>query len=197
MRSQRIYLPHVDRALFYVCAQTWGLQQPLVPVGWVPWSREAATFSGDWSRALRAHPGAPHPTQFCDHLAHIKQPWHGQDYALWSSSSFAYRNHWVAGTNVPRIQVAQGRAGGPQAGSEALKATPLSWCAKWGLDPEVRTILGHHSTCKTSAECYARDNLAKPMRDFDLVLQQTRTRTFLPDSTRSGMIGISAIEDPS
>ena len=77
---------------------TWGLQQPLVPVGWVPWSREAATFSGDWSRALRAHPRAPHPTQLCDHLVHIKQPWHGQDYALWSSSSFLHRNHWVAGT---------------------------------------------------------------------------------------------------
>ena len=30
-----------------------------------------------------------------------------------------------------------------------LKATPLSWSAKWGLDPDVRAILGHHSTGKT------------------------------------------------
>ena len=79
----------------------------------------------------------------------------------------------------------------------SLKATPLSWCAKWGLEPEARTILGHHSTGKTSAECYARDSLAKPLRDFDLVLQQIRMKTFSPDSTRSGMLCASGIEDPS
>lgn len=69
-----------------------------------------------------------------------------------------------------------------------LKATPLSWSAKWGLDPDVRAILGHHSTGKTSAECYARDSLAKPLRDFELVLQQIRTKAFSPDATRSGML---------
>ena len=72
--------------------------------------------------------------------------------------------------------------------AHSLKSTPLSWCAKWGLDPEVRLILGHHKTGKASAECYGRDNLAKPLRDFDLVLQQIRTKAFVPDSTRSGMI---------
>lgn len=77
-----------------------------------------------------------------------------------------------------------------------LKGTPLSWCAKWGLDPDSRTILGHHSTGKTLAECYARDNLSKPLRDFDLVLQQIRTKGFSPDSTRSGMVGTSSIADP-
>ena len=30
----------------------------------------------------------------------------------------------------------------------SLKATPLSWCAKWGLEPDVRLLLGHHSTGK-------------------------------------------------
>ena len=77
-----------------------------------------------------------------------------------------------------------------------LKATPLSWCAKWGLEPDVRLLLGHHSTGKQSAECYARDNLAKPLRDFDLALQQIRTRGCSPDATRSGMISDQIIQDP-
>ena len=77
-----------------------------------------------------------------------------------------------------------------------LKGTPLSWCAKWGLDPDARAILGHHATGKSSVECYSRDNLAKPLREFELVLQQIRTRAFSPDATRSGMIKDSSIEDP-
>ena len=81
--------------------------------------------------------------------------------------------------------------------AHSLKSTPLSWCAKWGLDPEVRLILGHHKTGKSSAECYGRDNLAKPLRDFDLVLQQIRTKAFVPDSTRSGMIQEPERNDPS
>ena len=78
----------------------------------------------------------------------------------------------------------------------SLKATPLSWCAKWGLEPDVRLLLGHQSTGKQSAECYARDNLAKPLRDFDLVLQQIRTRAFSPDATRSGMMSTQVVQDP-
>ena len=77
-----------------------------------------------------------------------------------------------------------------------LKGTPLSWCAKWGLDPDCRAILGHHATGKSSVECYSRDNLAKPLREFELVLQQIRMRAFSPDATRSGMIKGSSVEDP-
>lgn len=49
---------------------------------------------------------------------------------------------------------------------------------------------------KTSAECYGRDNLAKPLRDFELVLQQIRTKAFLPDATRSGMLNSDSVADP-
>ena len=86
--------------------------------------------------------------------------------------------------------------GSPFTSIHTLKATPLSWCAKWGLDPDTRSILGHHTTGKSSAECYGRDNLAKPLREFELVLQQIRTRAFSPDSTRSGMIGSETVADP-
>lgn len=95
-----------------------------------------------------------------------------------------------------RKLLAQMNPDAEHATAHSLKSTPLSWCAKWGLDPEVRLILGHHKTGKSSAECYGRDNLAKPLRDFDLVLQQIRTKAFVPDSTRSGMIQQPEQEDP-
>lgn len=38
--------------------------------------------------------------------------------------------------------------------------------------------------------------LAKPLRDFELVLQQIRTQAFSPDVTRSGMMGSAIVPDP-
>ena len=78
----------------------------------------------------------------------------------------------------------------------SLKATPLSWCAKAGLEPDVRLLLGHHVTGKKSADVYARDVLAAPLRQFDLVLQQIRNGSLRPDSTRSGMLGKETCIDP-
>ena len=78
----------------------------------------------------------------------------------------------------------------------SLKATPLSWCAKAGLEPDVRLLLGHHVTGKKSADVYARDVLAAPLRQFDLVLHQIRNGSLRPDSTRSGMIGKETCTDP-
>ena len=75
-----------------------------------------------------------------------------------------------------------------------LKGTPLSWCAKWGLEPDCGAILGHHAQAKAPWNV-TRDN-AKPLRKFELVLQQIRTRAFSPDATRSGMIKGSLVEDP-
>ena len=76
--------------------------------------------------------------------------------------------------------------------------TPLAWCAKCRLDPYVQALLGHHSTTgKSSADCYGRDNLAKPLREFETVLQGIRTPSFDPDSTRSGMMKDAEREDPS
>ena len=62
----------------------------------------------------------------------------------------------------------------------------LSWCAKMGLDKDVCTILGHHSTGKNSAETYSRDLLAAPLRELDEVVRKVRVGLFLPDLTRSG-----------
>ena len=72
--------------------------------------------------------------------------------------------------------------------SHSLKATVLSWCAKWGADPTERLILGHHATGAKSLDTYSRDLLAQPLRTLDLVLQNVRTHAFVPDATRSGQL---------
>eukprot|EP00435_Cladocopium_sp_Y103_P007410 s3328_g2.t1 len=77
-----------------------------------------------------------------------------------------------------------------------LKGTPLSWCAKAGLSETTRLLLGHHVSGKHSADVYARDALAAPLREFDGVLQNIRGGNFMPDATRSGMIGEATRQDP-
>eukprot|EP00435_Cladocopium_sp_Y103_P014911 s1303_g3.t1 len=78
----------------------------------------------------------------------------------------------------------------------SLKATPLSWCAKAGLSPHTRLLLGHHTTDKQSADTYARDVLAAPLREFESVLQHIRSGALIPDATRSGMVGEATRVDP-
>ena len=72
--------------------------------------------------------------------------------------------------------------------THSLKSTTLSWAAKYGLEPHDRLLLGHHSTGKGSLECYSRDVLASPLREYDRMLKAIRDGFFHPDNTRSGMI---------
>ena len=56
-------------------------------------------------------------------------------------------------------------------GSHSLKATCLSWVAKFGVCREHRRILGYHvDISEKSTETYARDSLAAPLRSLDEVL---------------------------
>ena len=74
-------------------------------------------------------------------------------------------------------------------GSHSLKATCLSWTAKAGVSREHRRILGYHVDLgDKSAETYARDSLAAPLRSLDEVLEKIRAKTFDPDATRSGLM---------
>ena len=77
-----------------------------------------------------------------------------------------------------------------------LKATPLSWCAKAGLPPDSRLLLGHHASGHHSADTYARDVLAHPLRQYEEVLQRIRMGAFRPDASRSGMLLESSKPDP-
>lgn len=77
-----------------------------------------------------------------------------------------------------------------------LKGTPLSWCGKYGLQPESRLLFGHHASGKHSADTYARNVLAQPLREYETVLQQIRTGAFKPDNTRSGLLSQDVVADP-
>ena len=71
--------------------------------------------------------------------------------------------------------------------SQGLKATSLSWCAKFGMQAVPRQLLGHHIPSHlTSAMTYSRDCLAAPLREYDEVLLQIRLGNFQPDCSRGG-----------
>ena len=72
-------------------------------------------------------------------------------------------------------------------GTHSLKATALSWCAKFGIALSVRRQLGYHVQADDkSALTYSRDAAALPLRELDRVLTAIRAGGFDPDSTRSG-----------
>ena len=72
-------------------------------------------------------------------------------------------------------------------GSHPLKATFLSWAAKFGIAPASRRKLGGHVKPKdVTLTTYSRDELAGPLRDLDKVLLAVRLGVFIPDCTRSG-----------
>lgn len=80
-------------------------------------------------------------------------------------------------------------------GVHSCKATPLSFCAKWDVEKSVRRMLGYHAERgDTSVMTYSRDNMAGPLRAYELVLHDIRRGVFFPDSTRSGMFKGSRAE---
>ena len=72
-------------------------------------------------------------------------------------------------------------------GSHSLKATYLSWAAKFGLKGGDQRILGYHAKSKdASVGDYARDSFAAPLRELKRVLDAVASGRFDPDATRSG-----------
>ncbi|CAE6914648.1 unnamed protein product [Symbiodinium sp. CCMP2592] len=72
-------------------------------------------------------------------------------------------------------------------GTHSLKATTLSWSAKFGLTREVRAALGYHARGRDGTEIiYGRDNMSAPVRRLQEVLLEVSRERFMPDATRSG-----------
>ena len=79
--------------------------------------------------------------------------------------------------------------------AHGMKATTLSFLAKWGASPDDRTILGHHSLKQRgSLECYSREIQAAPLRVLEACLKDVRAETFKPDLSRSGYFSEEAIQ---
>ena len=72
-------------------------------------------------------------------------------------------------------------------GTHPLKTTTLSWMAKFGAPISIRQHLGYHmANADKMALLYSRDASAGPIRQLEECIAHVRSRTFLPDSTRSG-----------
>ena len=71
--------------------------------------------------------------------------------------------------------------------SHSMKATMLSWCAKAGVPPNARRMLGYHSKASDkSTLVYSRDVMAWPLRHLGKVMKFVQRGLFDPDCTRSG-----------
>lgn len=59
--------------------------------------------------------------------------------------------------------------------SHSLKATLLTWCARAGVDKEVRSVLGHHCSAASGSEVvYARNLQVCPVRKLQMLLRLIR-----------------------
>ena len=64
-------------------------------------------------------------------------------------------------------------------GTHSLKATCLSWCAKWGVERQTRALLGFHSKGKDGTELvYGRDNMSAPLRELNVVISAVASGSF-------------------
>ena len=70
--------------------------------------------------------------------------------------------------------------------SHSLKATTLSWCARFGLSPSTRSLLGRHTySLNETYAIYSRDLACSPAAELQKVIDAVAEGKFLPDSQRS------------
>ena len=71
--------------------------------------------------------------------------------------------------------------------SHSLKATLLAWCARYGLSPQTRSMLGRHSSCLAETfAIYSRDLVCAPVAELQGVVDAIHNGSFFPDDQRSG-----------
>ena len=74
----------------------------------------------------------------------------------------------------------------PLVSSHSLKATTLSWAARFGLSPAVRSLLGRHSSCLNETfAVYSRDLLVGPVAELQRMIDSIANDEFFPDLQRS------------
>eukprot|EP00435_Cladocopium_sp_Y103_P045753 s3116_g13.t1 len=71
--------------------------------------------------------------------------------------------------------------------THSCKASILSMCAKYGMEPSARRMLGYHSSGKDkSMFTYSRDSMAWPIRFLEKMIDDILGEVFQPDASRSG-----------
>ena len=79
-----------------------------------------------------------------------------------------------------------GESGATRTSSHSLKATFLSYAAKYGLPVPDRLLLGYHSSHMRMAMVYSRDGAASSLLLLEKLIKAIYTGSFKPDSARSG-----------
>ena len=70
--------------------------------------------------------------------------------------------------------------------SHSLKSTALSWCARYGLSPSSRSLLGRHVSSLTETYAiYSRDLACAPVAELQKVIDAIHDGSFMPDNQRS------------
>ena len=73
--------------------------------------------------------------------------------------------------------------------AHSLKATVLDWCARAGMDKEVRSVLGHHCSAVSGSEVvYARNLQVRPVRKLQMLLRLIRIGMQFDDIAAGGNI---------
>ena len=150
-----------------------------LPVGGAAVGVGGSSWASHWL-ALRARAGLNAATDGC------LMPAPGYD-GSWSRKRITTHDTTVWLREILRVISGMEPARASSIGSHSLKATLLSWAAKFGIAPAARRKLGGHVKPKdVTLTTYSRDELAGPLRDLDQVLAAVRSGEFDPDSTRSG-----------
>ena len=85
--------------------------------------------------------------------------------------------------------------GGENVSSHSLKATCLSWCAKRGLSPSSRSMLGRHtSVLNETFAIYSRDLMVAPAVELQKLIDEISEGTFSPDAPRSSFFATPSAE---
>ena len=77
--------------------------------------------------------------------------------------------------------------------SHSMKDTLLAWSARYGIEENARTLLGHHSLQGNSMACYSRDMMTGPTRLLSAMILNIRLGNFIPDATRSGWMSAKQV----
>ena len=78
--------------------------------------------------------------------------------------------------------------------SHSLKATTLAWCARCGISPSSRSLLGRHaSSLNETFAIYSRDLACAPVVELQRVIDSIAEGKFSPDSQRSEFFNMSVV----
>ena len=168
-----VSLSHKSRS----CGNAMGLELPLIAPAKAlceePWAKawiEASRAAGcDLARLKDGSPLLQAPL--------VSGEWSGLPI---SNAKFAM---WVAAILESCCEVPVPRFTGHSA-----KATVLSWLAKYGVDEDSRTVLGHHVGKNKMVATYSRDLQAGPLRKMMEVIAQIRDGRFQPDLRRACLV---------